>query len=60
MRNKDLITKKIEQLDNALSNIASQISTGNDPRAAKESILQVKEKLQDMQTLINTESDSWN
>jgi len=60
MRNKDLISKKIEQVDNALSNIASQISTGNDPRAVKESILQVKEKLQDMQTLINTESDSWN
>ena len=60
MRNKDLISKKIEQLDNALSNIASQISTGNDPRVVKESILQVKEKLQDMQTLINTASDSWN
>lgn len=60
MRNKDLISKKIEQVDNALSNIASQISTGNDPREVKESILQVKEKLQDMQTLINTESDSWN
>lgn len=60
MRNKELVSRKIEQVDNALSNIASQISTGNDPRVIKETIVQVKEKLQDIQTLINTESDSWN
>lgn len=60
MRNKDLISKKIEQLDNALSNIASQISSGLDPRVIKDNLMQMKEKLQDMQTLINTESDSWN
>lgn len=60
MRNKDLISKKIEQFDNALTNLASQVTTGTDPRLVKDYIYQLKEKLQDMQTLINTESDSWN
>jgi len=60
MRNKELVSKKVEQVDNALTNLGSHISTGTSSRELKEFIVMIKEKLMDIQTLLNTESDSWN
>ena len=60
MRNKANVTRQLEQLDNALTNIASYLNTGMPINQVKDYIYQIKEKLQDIQTLVNTESDSWN
>lgn len=60
MKNKQLVTKHIEQVDNALTFLASHISGGSSPRELKDIIDKIKEKLQDIQTLLNTERDSWN
>ena len=60
MKNKDNVTRQLEQLDNALTNIASYITTGMSNNEVKNYIYEIKEKIRDIQTLINTESDSWN
>ena len=60
MKNKNLITNKIEKIDNALSNLASFISSGTPVHQLKDHIFEIKEKLQDIQTLINTEAEGWN
>ena len=60
MRNKELISKKIEQLANSLSTLSAYISTGVSVEHLKSHIETMQDKLSDMQTLINTESDSWN
>ncbi len=60
MRNKELISKKIEQVSNALSAVHYFLSRGADVNTIKGHIDEIQEKLQEMQTLINTESDSWN
>jgi hypothetical protein len=60
MKNKNLITTKIEKIDNALSNLASFAASGTPPNQIKDYIFEIKEKLQDIQTLINTEAEGWN
>ena len=60
MRHKDVITAKIEQVHNSLTSLDSQLSRGTTINEAKEAIEKIKEKLADIQTLINTQSDSWN
>ena len=60
MRHKDVITSKIEQVHNSLTNLDSQLSRGTSLNEAKEAIDALKEQLADIQTLINTQSDSWN
>lgn len=60
MRNKQLVITKIEKLDNALTNLNSLVSSRPSVDAVREAILAMKESLQDIQTLLNTESDSWN
>ena len=59
MRHKDVITAKIEQVHNSLTSLDSQLSRGTTINEAKEAIEKIKEKLADIQTLINTQSDSW-
>ena len=60
MKNKNLITTKIEKIDNALSNLASFTTSGTPTHQLKDYIFEIKEKLQDIQTLINTEAEGWN
>lgn len=60
MRNKELISKKIEQVSNALTSLGSTLYRGVPIEDLKNQIEKIQERLQEMQTLINTESDSWN
>lgn len=60
MRNKELITKKIEQLANLVTTLEGNISRGATVEQFRESLEKVRIRLEEMQTLINTESDSWN
>lgn len=60
MRNKEQISKKIDQISNAVSALESAISRGLTVDQLRDFAERTKEKLQEMQTLINTESDSWN
>ena len=60
MRNKEQISKKIDQISNAVSALESAISRGLTVDQLRDFAERAKEKLQEMQTLINTESDSWN
>ena len=54
MRYKDLVTRKLEQLDNALHQLNHLINI-NDQMRAKQFIEELKEKIEDIQTLINSE-----
>jgi hypothetical protein len=56
MRYKQLITGKIEQINNTLNVLNHAIST-NDSQSSKQIVEKVKEKLEEIQTLINTEHD---
>ena len=59
MRSKELINKKLEQVSNALMYLNSQISSTRDPREMKQTITAINEKLEEIQTLINAETNSW-
>ncbi len=54
MRYKDLVTRKLEQLDNSLHQLNHLINLGKQTEA-KQFIDVLKEKIEDIQTLINTE-----
>ena len=56
MRYKQLITNKIEQINNTLNVLNHAIST-NDSQSSKQIVEKVKEKLEEIQTLVNTEHD---
>jgi hypothetical protein len=56
MRYKQLITGKIEQINNTLNVLNHAIST-NDSQSSKQIVEKVKEKLEEIQTLVNTEHD---
>jgi hypothetical protein len=60
MKHKDLMTVKLEQLDNALTMLNSLISTNKPSYEVKDYVGEIKERVADLQTLINNESDSWN
>jgi hypothetical protein len=60
MKHKHLITTKLDQINNNLTSLDSLLSSGRSPRELKEYIEKMKEKLADVQTLINNESESWN
>lgn len=55
MRNKTLLTRKLERMERYLKNIEYNMNR-NDRRAAKQTIDEALEKLSDMQTLLNTET----
>lgn len=54
MKNKQVILNKIERLERVIKNIEYNLNTNN-RREALESFNNLKEKLSDIQTLINTE-----
>ncbi len=54
MRYKELVTRKLEQLDNSLHQLNQLVNT-NDQRGAKQFIEIMKEKIDDIQSLINSE-----
>jgi hypothetical protein len=56
MRYKQLITGKIEQINNTLNVLNHAIST-NESQSSKQIVEKVKEKLEEIQTLVNTEHD---
>jgi len=60
MRHKQLVTEKLERLDDELTNLSSTLSYSKDVREIKEKIFLIKERLNDIQTLINTEGSQWN
>lgn len=60
MKNKQLISTKIEKLDNALTGLSSLVSSRPSIDTVKDAIADMKERLQEIQTLLNTETDSWN
>lgn len=54
MRYKELITRKLEQLDNSLHQL-NQLINVNDQNGAKQFIETMSEKIDDIQTLVNSE-----
>lgn len=59
MKHRQRTTHLLEQVDNSLTSLDSFISNGRPARELKEVIEKIKEKLSDIQTLLNNESDSW-
>lgn len=59
MKHRQRTTHLLEQVDNNLTSLDSFISNGRPARELKEVIEKIKEKLADIQTLLNNESDSW-
>lgn len=56
MRYRDLISKKLENLDNTVSGISSLLSQPNLSREQFENWFKlVKSKIEEIQTLVNTE-----
>lgn len=60
MRNKQTVTSKLETLVNRLTSLDSSMSIGKPIRELKLDIEDIKEKIADIQTLVNNEDDSWN
>jgi hypothetical protein len=56
MRYKQLVSDKLDQTVNTLNVLRSAISMG-DAQSSKQIVETVKEKLEEIQTLINTEHD---
>lgn len=59
MKHRQRTTHLLEQVDNNLTSLDSFISNGRPARELKEVIEKIKERLADIQTLLNNESDSW-
>jgi hypothetical protein len=60
MRYKALVTTKLEALDNSISGIVSLLSQPNFTREQLEDWRRkVKEKISDIQTLVNSEQESF-
>jgi hypothetical protein len=56
MRYKQLVSDKLDQTVNTLNVLRSAISMG-DAQSSKQIVESIKEKLEEIQTLINTEHD---
>jgi hypothetical protein len=59
MKHRQRATQLLDQVDNSLTSLDSFISNSRPARELKEMIEKIKEKLGDIQTLLNNESDSW-
>jgi hypothetical protein len=55
MRYKTLVTTKLEALENSINRLNSLISQNITREQLQESIITIKEKIQEVQTLINVE-----
>lgn len=56
MRYKDLVTTKLEQLENSLNVLSSLLSQGASGYDIQEWFERIKEKINEAQTLINSET----
>jgi len=56
MRYKDLVSKKLEQLENSLNVLNSLLSQGAPRHEVQNWFEQVKEKIEETQTLLNSET----
>lgn len=63
MRHKQLVTKKLDQVVNSLSTLLFKLrSTNIEPKQSetlRDHITQIKEQIDDIQTLINNEGNEW-
>lgn len=59
MRHKPLVLNKLEKLDNELTNLGSFISYAKNLAEVKDRIFLIKEKIQEITSLINTEGEDW-
>lgn len=56
MRYKDLVSNKLEQLDNQLNTLSSLLSQGAPRHTVQEWFDNIKSKIEEIQTLVNVES----
>lgn len=56
MRYKDLVSRKLEQLENSLNVLNSLLSQGAPRHEVQDWFEQVKEKINETQTLLNSET----
>lgn len=63
MRQKQLVSKKLDQLENMLNKLNFQFRelplNGNQARELRNFVDYIKEHVADIQTLINNESNEW-
>ena len=63
MRQKQLVTKKLDQVVNSLGPLLFKLRSSNleakQSENIRESITQIKEQIDDIQTLINNEGNEW-
>ena len=59
MKHKELITNKLTQLSNLLSNQESSISRLEHPEKLKDQIQIIRQKIEEIQVLINAENSSF-
>ena len=63
MRLKQLVTKKLDQVVNSLGTLLFKLRSSNleakQSENIRESITQIKEQIDDIQTLINNEGNEW-
>lgn len=60
MKNKQLISTKIEKVSQLLTNLEQSLTRGTDIHQIRQQFEKLRDTLEEMQTLVNTESDSWN
>lgn len=58
MRYKSLVTSKLEALDNSISRLNSLVSQNFTRDQFQEVITALREKIQEIQTLVNSEQES--
>lgn len=59
MRYKSLVTSKLEALDNSISRLNSLVSQNFTRDQFQEVITALREKIQEIQTLVNSEQESF-
>jgi hypothetical protein len=59
MRYKTLVTNKLEALDNSISRLNSLVSQNFTRDQFQEVLANLKEKIQEIQTLVNSEQESY-
>lgn len=59
MRYKNLVTAKLEALDNSISRLNSLVSQNFTRDQFQEVLSALKEKIQEIQTLVNSEQESF-
>jgi hypothetical protein len=59
MRHKELVTTKLERLNDELSGLLSLLTYSKSILEVKNRIFEIKEHISDIQTLINSEGNEW-